>query len=127
MAPKAEKPATELPLTDAPAPETAAPETVTEETAAPADPFGIGGIIDTRYFPSPLLATGHRARRRAWAPGYELLVASAGGRTGQKLRLMTTGGRGGQVEWKPANMADELMADDWEAILTKPLAPPEEA
>lgn len=148
MAPKAPKPDTELPpdaATDAPEGNDTPQANVDQPEAStdpanegndtlqanadqpgaptdplPADPFGIGTVMDTRYFPSPLLATGHRARRASWAPGYELLVASAGGRSGQKLRLMIMGGRSGQIEWKPQNMADELMADDWQAILVEP-------
>ena len=82
--------------------------------ASPLTPTG-EALLRTR-FPTELLAQGHQARRLSWAPGYCILVTSVGGRSGKKLRLMSAGGRSGQVEWQPYNMADELMADDWEVV-----------
>jgi hypothetical protein len=73
--------------------------------------------IDTRIFPGPALAFGGRARRRGWAPGYELTAQNASDRTGRKMQLMTTGARSGPIEWKPAHLADELMADDWQLTI----------
>lgn len=75
-------------------------------------------VIHTRAFPGPLLAFGGRARRAGWAPGYELTAENAADRTGRNMKLMTSGSRSGPVEWKPANLADELLADDWEVIVT---------
>lgn len=72
----------------------------------------IGGLI----FPGFSLRAGHRARRASWAPGYELSVEAARGRAGGTTRFMTSGGRGGLVEWAPKNLADELLADDWQVI-----------
>ncbi len=73
--------------------------------------------IVTRAFPGLLLAHGGIARRKAWAPGFELTASAAGGRGGQKMKLFTSGNRGGQMEWRPVNIADDLLADDWEVSL----------
>ncbi|GAB1361836.1 hypothetical protein MASR1M32_10720 [Rhodobacter sp.] len=69
-----------------------------------------------RPFPAAFLLAGDRARRAEWGPGYELMAANAGGRSGAKLTLLVTGFRSGPIEWKPKNMADELLAQDWIVI-----------
>ena len=81
------------------------------------DPAPAETTIHTRIFPGPALAFGGRARRAGWQPGYELTAQNANDRTGRKMQLMTTGARSGPVEWKPAHLADELMADDWEVTV----------
>lgn len=75
--------------------------------------------IQTRAFPGFMLTYGGTARRKAWAPGFFVSASAAGGRGGQKMKLFTSGNRGGQTEWRPANIADDLLADDWEMTLTQ--------
>lgn len=75
--------------------------------------------LDCRAFPGFILAQGGTARRKGWAPGYELSASAAGGRGGQVMKLYTSGRRGGPIEWRPTNIADELLADDWEMTLTR--------
>ncbi|MES2667931.1 MAG: hypothetical protein V4712_17740 [Pseudomonadota bacterium] len=64
-------------------------------------------------FPSGELAAGHGACRAGWAPGYMLLAVEAGGRSGARRKLVTTGSRSGLIDWKPQHLADELLAQDW--------------
>lgn len=107
-----------VPIEDATTTDPAAPIEGAADPAAPiedattTDPAPVPGP-----FPAAALAAGQRARRAAWAPGFELVAAEAGGRNGQRLRLMTTGTRCGMVEWKPPHMADELLAQDWQVVV----------
>lgn len=115
----------ELPVADAEVPVAAAEVSNAADAALPAPAaadewtpsFQAGDILMNEItFPGFSLRTGHRARRASWAPGYELSVQTAQGRSGRTTRFMTSGGRGGLVEWAPKNLADELLADDWQVI-----------
>lgn len=75
-------------------------------------------VIRTRTFPGIFLTHGGRARRAIWAPGYELVAAANRGRSGGASRILTTGSRAGLIDWQPRNLADDLLADDWEVHIT---------
>jgi hypothetical protein len=96
----------------------ATPDANPDLAANPPEPTEGLRIIQTRVFPGTFMVHGGRARRNAWAPGFELVAEARQSRTGGRARILITGSRAGLIPWNPPDMADHLLADDWEVHIT---------
>lgn len=114
--PKADHQPEVVPEVPPEAPAEVVPEVPPEGVPEVPEPQLSQGMGGPGPFPAAYLLAGDGARRAEWGPGFQIVAAQAGGRSGQRLTLMTTGSRSGLIEWKPVHLADELLAQDWHVV-----------